>query len=355
MKNFGFVLFHVIFFTLMFLSKTVHVIYFEENHSVANFGLSYSAMALVGYFSFFMGHAADMWGFRRMIAIGTVLYGIGLTLRIFPNSALVAICSGTIAGFGASTCLSAMRLWLVSLAGDNSKVGLVGIKSSATALGTAIGCAAIGFIPFTMRNQLLASGIGMILLSLVFIIGGKTKPVIAQKEVRSPWRGISELFGEYRSLALTTSVLGIATGLYVSFIGPYLPLLLKDKGLSLAAIGLSTGAFALIRFFADPFIAKFIGRFQSRSLWIFFSAELVIALVTASFLLPFSKTAFVLLLVMRSLSLGFSAMTEELLWLKIFPKERVGLFFGLNQSSFFVGDFLGGLLNGHVYKTFGLS
>ncbi len=355
-KTTGFAAFHVAFFLLMWLSKTVHVLYFEESQAVVNFGISYSAMALAGYFSFFMGHAADVWGFRRMIAFGAVLYGIGLTLRIFPHSMAIAIGSGVIAGVGASTVLSSMRLWMLALADEASKVRMVGLKSSCTALGTAIGCAAVGFLPLTSEQILLASGLGMFLLSLVFVWkSARTEQAAVRGPVRSPWNGLSDLFIRHRRLALTTTILGMTTGLYVSFIGPYLPILLKDKGLSLSAIGLSTGAFALLRFFADPWIAKFIGRHKNQSLWIFAGAELMIALVTASFLFPISKTGAVLLLLLRSLSLGFSAMTEELLWLRIFPKESVGLFFGLNQSAFFIGDFTGGLMNGYVYKHFGLD
>lgn len=355
-KNFSFALFHVLFFSLMWLSKTVHVVFFEQNHSVVNFGIGYSAMALAGYFSFFIGHAADVIGFRKMIGAGALFYGVGLVLRIFPESMTIAILSGGIAGLGASTCLSAMRLWMLSLANEESRAKLVGLKSSCTALGTAIGCISVAALPFAPRQVLLFSGLAMIGLAIAYVfIPSRGNLVVPHKAKRAPWQGLGQLFGQHKNLAITTSVLGVCTGLYVSFIGPYLPLLLKDKGLSLSAIGFSTGAFAIVRFVADPWIAKTISRFKDQNMWIFLASELVIALVTAAFLLPISKSAFVLLLLMRSLSLGFSALTEELLWLRIFPADSVGLFFGLNQSSFFVGDFIGGLLNGYIYKAFGLG
>ena len=53
--------------------------------------------------------------------------------------------------------------------------------------------------------------------------------------------------------------------------------------------------------------------------------------------------------------IGFSANSEEVLWLRLLPKANLGLFFGLNQSAFFAGDFLGGIVNGYLYLHFGLS
>lgn len=352
----AFVAFHILFYSLMWLSKTVHLLYFEEQHAVFNFGLSYSAMACAGYFSFFMGHLTDVWGFRRGLVVGGVLYGLGLVLRAFPDSSTVAVVSGCVAGLGASTCLGAMRVWMTTLSTDKSTERWVGIKGSATALGTAVGCGLVAVAPWGFRELLLLSGAGM--LTMVGLIVRFVPPAAhpAPNWPRtSPWEGLAELFREHHRLFVATSVLGVTTGVYVSFIGPYLPLIMKEKGLTLTAIGLSTGALALVRFFCDPWVAGLVARFKNRGLAIYLIAEALIALVTAAFLLPVSPVGFVGFLLVRALFLGVSAISEEILWLRLFPKDRLGLFFGLNQSAFFVGDFVGGLVNGHLYKNFGLG
>lgn len=361
--------FQVVFFTFMWLSKTLHVLFFENSGNVVNFGASYSAMALTGYFSFFLGHITDLWGFRRSLVIGCILYAAGLALRVFPDSFAIAIGSGVLAGAGASLALSALRLQMLELSSGETRVHLVGIKSATNALGTALGCGLAGAVPVLiaksggldgMKALLIGSAVGMVILAgVVALAGPKRVPAaIAEapvKPVEKPWAHFAKLFREHRSLAIATSAIGVMTGLYVSFITPYLPLIMKENGLSLLSIGLSTASFALIRFFIDPFIAQIIAKREGEEFKIYVWAEVMIALLTGVFLLSVSKWAFVLLLLFRSVSLGFSLIAEEAIWLKTFPKELLGLFFGLNQSAFFVGDFFGGLMSSMLYKTYGLD
>ena len=361
--------FQVVFFMCMWLSKTLHVLFFEKSGSVVNFGASYSAMALTGYFSFFLGHITDLWGFRRSLMTGCVLYAAGLALRVFPDSFAVAVGSGVLAGAGASMALSALRLQMLELSSGETRVHLVGIKSATNALGTALGCGLAGVVPVLiakssgvdgMKVLLIMSAVGMLVLALVVAMAGPARAPksIAEtvvKSVEKPWSHFAKLFRDHRTLAMATSAIGVMTGLYVSFITPYLPLILKENGLSLLSIGLSTASFALIRFFVDPFIAQIIAKRPGEEFKIYVWAEIVIALLTGIFLLSVSKWAFVLLLLFRSASLGFSLIAEEAIWLKTFPKELLGLFFGLNQSAFFVGDFFGGLLSSVLYKSYGLD
>lgn len=369
LKVAAFALLQVGFFMCMWLSKTLHVLFFEKSGFVVNFGASYSAMALTGYFSFFTGHLTDLWGFRRSFTIGCVLYAFGLALRIFPEGFAIAIASGVLAGAGASTALSALRLRMLDLSTSETRVHLVGIKSATNALGTALGCGLAGALPLVMtaadpangmKALLSASAVMMLLLAVaVNFVGRKHESVVVKlKEapvVAKPWSHFSALFREHRVLAVTTSAIGVMTGLYVSFITPYLPLIMKENGLDLLSIGLSTASFALIRFFVDPFIAQIISKRQGDEFKIYVQAEIVIALLTAAFLLSISKWAFVLLLFMRSASLSFSVISEEAIWLKTYPRELLGLFFGLNQSAFFIGDFFGGLMSSVLYKSFGLD
>lgn len=353
----GFIVFQIVFFALMWLSKTLHLLYFEKEGAVANFGLSYSSMALAGYFSFGIGHLCDRWGFRRMLIAGGLLYGVGLALRTEASSSVVAISSGLIAGFGASSVLCALRVWMLSFAPSEERTLLVGLRSSTTAFGTAVGCAVAGLAPafFSLRSILGFVGVAMALLVLPFFFAGqdKGKNAVAQNQEKKP--SLLEAFRLSPRIALIATILGASTGFYVSFISPYLPLILKEKGFDLVSIGLSTGSLALVRFFADPIISQWISRHRERSLSIFLAAEGGIALATAVFLLPFGHGAFLMFLVLRSLLLGFSAISEEVVWLGIFPKENVGLFFGLNQSGFFLGDFFGGLSNGFLYQKYGLN
>ncbi len=362
MRNiYSFAITQVLFFSVMWTSKTLHPIYFESAGYLTHFGLSYSAMALAGYFSFLTGSICDRMGFSKTLGLGFTMYGIGLLLRAYPDSSLVSITSGIIAGLGASMALTAMRIWMLELATPDNQAKWVGIKSSTTALGTAIGCTIAGLLPslsyisISIRNILLTSGIILVLLGCAISFFAMKRVRLNTKVAKSPWSDFKEIFLNHRKLALFTSLIGIMTGFYVSFVSPYLPLIMKQKGLSMSSIGLSIGAFSLIRFIADPLIAKWINRNSKHTLFIFLTAEFSILLVTGFFAITISKEIFVLFLIVRSLSLGFSTISEELLWIQKFPKTLVGLLFGVNQSAFFLGDFLGGLLNGVIYQKFGLG
>lgn len=356
-----FSIFQVFFFMVMWTSKILHPIYFESAGSLANFGLSYSCMALAGYFSFLTGSFTDRIGSAKSLALGSILYSMGLFARAYPESKALAIFSGLIAGVGASMTLNSLRLWMLEKATSENKARWVGLKSSTAALGTAIGCALAGFLPtlsflaIPVKVILMSSGIALFVAGLaIFLFSHRNGTISSAKKV-SPLRNIKKVFTEHRRLALFTSSIGALTGFYVSFVSPYLPLIMKEKGLSLESIGLSIGVFSLIRFLLDPMIARWIEKKKSDSLKIFLIAELSILFVTGIFAFTVSKEIFIGFLVLRSIALGFSTISEELLWIKKFPREIVGLLFGLNQSSFFLGDFVGGLMNGSLYQAFGLS
>jgi MFS family permease len=342
----------------MWTSKTLQPIFFESSGHLANFGLSYSAMALAGYFSFLTGSLTDHLGTQKTLGIGSVLYGIGLLLRSFPDYASVAVMSGLIAGTGASMVINALRLWLIDMSTESNRARYIGIKSSTAALGNAIGCALAGLLPLlaiTMKNIMFSVGVMLSVIGMMTLFFAKKDASTVNQKKRSPLTDIKIIFSSHRRLAVYTSVIGVLTGFYVSFVSPYLPLIMKQKGLDMSSIGLSIGAFSLIRFFVDPVIARWIEKRIESKLAIFLTAEFSILLITGVFALSISKSLFIVFLIGRSVALGFSTISEELLWIQKFPREMVGLLFGVNQSAFFLGDFIGGLTNGVIYQNFGLT
>lgn len=356
----------VLFFALMWTSKTAHILFFEASGSMINFGASYMAMALVGYGSFFVGHLADRFGFRKVLISGAILYASGLILRAYPQSLTIAILSGLLAGAGASSVLCALRLWMLDLSTEENLARLIGWKSATCSFGTALGCITAGALPIVLGPQseslrflLTGSAVGILILAVLFYLFSPGEKIHSVTEVtetaKLPQTSVLSLLKSSKALFFMALFLGTTTGFYVSFISPYLPLIMKDKGLSLLSIGLSTGSLALIRFFVDPRTAKFIEQNKAKSLSIFLTAEISITLITGGFLWSYSKESFLLLLVLRSALLGLSSISEEVLWIQTFPKQTLGLLFGLNQTGFFFGDFIGGALNSVLYKTEGLD
>lgn len=68
------------------------------------------------------------------------------------------------------------------------------------------------------------------------------------------------------------------------------------------------------------------------------------------FLTSLPSLIILLILVFRAFLYTGSAIAQELIELELFPKPHLGFFFGLSQSSFFIGDALGGTFGGYLYN-----
>lgn len=93
----------------MYLSKTVHALWFEENHALTSFGFSYTMMAIAVSLSFFTGKIGDKISPSFALKLGAIVYAIGLVLRVFIQSFLLAGFSGFVAGLGASLVIISLR------------------------------------------------------------------------------------------------------------------------------------------------------------------------------------------------------------------------------------------------------
>lgn len=355
----SFALFQALFFTCMWMSKTLHPLFFEQSSQMQNFSFSYSAMAFSGYFSFAIGHYCDRLGYRFSLIIGCLIYGASMWLRIFPDSEAISITSGLLGGLGAAAALSSMRIWMIEISNEKNRTQLVGIKGSMTAFGTAWGCLLAGLLSgkycgIDMETLLKASGISMMGMGAISIL----LPTKENQNTTKSKQEYVEMFSflvSQKKMALGTITIGILSGFYVSFISPYLPVILNEKGFDLTAIGISMGSLALIRFFTDSLVGRWMESKKNKSFRIYIFSEIFVLLTTTAFLCPLNHYGFILLLILRSLGLGFTMISEEITWLKLFPKKSLGLCFGLNQSGFFMGDFFGGLLNGKIFTNFGLQ
>src|SRR5580658_6004803 len=84
------VVFNLLFFTGMWLSKTVQPLYFQAHGRLEYFGLSYSAMAVAGTIAFVAGTIGDRIGYGVTLRLGAALYAVGMALRVFYQSPVLA-------------------------------------------------------------------------------------------------------------------------------------------------------------------------------------------------------------------------------------------------------------------------
>ncbi|MER5579909.1 MFS transporter, partial [Streptomyces massasporeus] len=136
--------FTFLFFTGMWLSKTVQPLYFERHGHLVAFGLSYTAMAVAGTASVFTGRLADRWGSRPVFLAGALLYAVGMALRVVHALPVVAVVSGFVAGLGASGIFIAIRTWIVHHVQEDRRAGVVARREFMTHAGMALGTGAAG-------------------------------------------------------------------------------------------------------------------------------------------------------------------------------------------------------------------
>lgn len=299
------------------------------------------------------GAIADRFGARRVIAVGGLLYAVGLALMAYADSA-------------ASLSLSAGLLIGIGLSGTSFSVllGVVGraVPLEKRSMGMGIAAAAGSFGQFAM----LPGSLGLIgwlgwsaaLLALGLLVALIMPLALMVRDQPLPVAGAEQSLGEALREACSHSgfwllALGFfVCGFQVVFIGVHLPAYLVDQHLA-ASVG--TTVLALVGLFNvfGTYIAGWLGGRLSKP-----------RLLTALYLL---RTLVIVAFVYAPLS-EWSAyafgVAMGLLWLSTVPLTNgtVATLFGVRNLSMLggivflfhqLGAFLGGWLGGYLYDHTG--
>jgi len=304
------------------------------------------------------GAIADRFGAPRVLALGAVLYGLGLYLMASATTPLMlTLSAGVLIGFGLSGCAFTI------VVGALGKLVPPEWRSTAFGFGTAAGSfgqflfsplavALMGSIGWHNALLVFAAMLALILpLSLVLSAPSTSAPARAAAEpAQSFTQATAEAFS-HRSYVLL--VIGFFTcGFQLAFVTVHLPAYLLDRGLSAEVGGwtLATiGLFNIVGSIASGYLGNRIPKRYILST-IYFSRALSIA-------------AFVLLPVSPATTLVFGAVTG-LLWLSTVPPTSglvvvmfgtrwLAMLFGFAFLSHQIGSFLGVWLGGVVFDRFG--
>ncbi|MEV8321296.1 MFS transporter [Streptomyces sp. NPDC059900] len=352
--------FTFLFFAGMWLSKTIHPLYFERHDHLVAFGLSYTAMAIAGTMSVFVGRLADRWGPRPIMAAGSLLYAVGMALRVVHDSPAVAVISGLVGGMGASSVFIALRTWTLYNANESQRPAIISRREFMNQAGMALGTGSAGALA-----ALIGAGdsgyVTVLLLAAVFVLATiafipPSKPrVPAGADGDSPGKQarLRDVFTRHRGISLGVVGLGLLMGFYVSLLSPYLPLLLADRGVPLAWVGVVLAIASVARLSAAAVAGRFLR--QRSPLTVFLIAEGCCAATTLVLAVAAGPWIAAVALALRGAFLLGATVSQELLQLNAFPSALAGVFFGLVQSAFLAGDSLGGALGGWFYHQLGSS
>lgn len=349
----------------MWMSKIAQPVFFDEQGAVLAFGLGYFVMAVVGGFSFLWGALADRWGGARSMTLGVVLYAVGIALRVRVDLPFVVV-SGVLAGAGASLVLVGTRPWVRRRAADGEIGRVVAARNLGNQAGLVVGslgaAAALSLHQAGTsgpRTALLVAPV-LVLMALVPLRWGAA-PEPAPPPSPAPqssagagasMRGRSEVVAVAWRLAVVAGL----SGLYVSLIAPYLPLILVEAGGTSAQASLVVAAASLVQVGATALMSRYDG-LTGRPLVAFVVGELTAASISLVLgaVLGASTLLVVTLLVARSAFVAVAVVCEEIVQFAVIPAAVSGLVFGVVQSVFLAGDALGGVLGALLWQTRGAT
>jgi MFS family permease len=306
----------------------------------------------------FAGAIADRFGANRVIMVGAALYALGLAMMAHATTpGMLDLSAGVLIGLGLSGCSFNLVI------GAFGKLLPESWRSLAFGAGTAAGSfgqflySPIGVAlmdKFGWQTALtIFAGITMLILPLSIALATPAAPAGQTATVRSTQsarHAFAEAFG-HRSYVLL--VLGFFTcGFQLAFVTVHLPSYLIDRGLS-AQIGgwtLATiGLFNIVGSLVSGYLGNRMPKRYILSIIYFARALSIVVFISV----PASPVT----------TLIFGAVTG-LLWLSTVPPTSalvavmfgtrwLAMLFGFAFFSHQVGGFLGVLLGGFVFDTYG--
>jgi MFS family permease len=303
----------------------------------------------------FAGAIADRFGAGRVLAVGGLLYALGVALMAQSTSpAALTLTGGVLVGLGVAggsfTIVIAAFARLVEPARRSWAMGL------ATAAGS------MGQFLFAPLGQSFISAYGpvtaLLLLScsLLFVpllaraLIGRGEDADDPGEALSTRQALRQAFAHPSYLLLTSGF--FVCGFHIAFISVHLPPYLADQGMSK---GLAAWALSLIGLF------NVIGAYTSGILGGHHPRRLLLSGIYLG-----RGLAFMIFLVLpaTTLSVLLFAALIGLLWLSTVPltsglvalmfgTRHIGMLFGVVFLSHQIGAFVGALLGGSIYESSG--
>jgi MFS family permease len=307
----------------------------------------------------FAGALADRYGSGRVLALGGLLYGLGVWLMAHAASPWeLQLSAGVLVGLGLAGASFAIALAAMSRAvPEHKRSWVLGIGTAAGSLGqflmVPLGQAFLGAYGWSTALVLLACGVLMVIPLAGVLQGrvdeGKSSPSAATVD-QTLGEALREAGGHGGYWYLTSGF--FVCGFHVAFIATHLPAYLVDNGIAPAT---AAWALALIGLFnvIGSYSAGILGGRYSKK-YLLSSLYLTRAVAIAAFvLIPLS-----------TLSVWMFAAAIGLLWLstvplasglvaQIFGTRYMATLFGIVFLSHQAGAFLGVWLGGYLFDSTG--
>ena len=303
----------------------------------------------------FAGALADRHGPVKVIAVGALMYGLGIYgTAVSETSLALSLTAGVLSGLGIA--FTAFSIALAAMA------RVVGPEKRSLALGLGTAASSLGQVVFSPVCQALISAYGwndtllflaaitLILIPLAILLPSHVEPEGEAATDQKMGAALREAGGHRGYVLLTLGF--FVCGFHVAFVTVHLPAYVRDLGL-----GPEVGAYAiaLVGLFniVGSFLAGALGQRYSKKMWlstIYFLRALVI---TALLLGPKTETTIYLFAIaMGVLWLSTVTLTTGIV-AQVFGLRYIATLFGIVFLGHQVGAFLGVWLGGWIYDSTG--
>lgn len=310
-----------------------------------------------GFAQPFAGAAADRYGAAPVVAIGAIVFAIGLAMAGVSKSAVMLVVSmGVLVGIGVSCTAFGVIMPAIGRAASPEKRSMaMGLVSAAGSLGQVllvpVAQGVSGFSGTTVSFLVLAFCILVVAPLGIFLDRAGARGTPERDESPLPLRAATARALGHRGYCLLT--VGFFTcGFQLAFIATHLPNYLQlchmPMGLGAWALAL-IGLFNMVGCWAFGWLG---GRYRQQNLlgWLYMIRSAAIA---AFFLLPKTETSVIVFAVTMGLAwLGTVPLTSGLV-AKVFGTRHLGTLFGLCFLNHQIGAFLGAWLGGYLFDLTG--
>jgi predicted MFS family arabinose efflux permease len=314
---------------------------------------------LWGAFQPFASAAADKWGPGRIIALGGILYGVGLYVMansLTPGSFYMS--AGLMLGMAQSACALGIVLGVVGrvLPSEKRSLGL-GLVTAAGGVGqfTVIPLSQVllGAYGWSLAFMYLAA-FGCVIVCCAISIGWVSKSTSADKSVNESAGSLKDAITEaagHRGYQLLTMGFFVC-GFHVAFIGVHLPAYLQDLNMPKESGALALTLIGIFNVVGSFTAGVMGGKYRKKNL-------LSILYMSRAFVL-----IWFILTPVSTATVVFFACAMGLLWLstvpltsglvaQIFGARYMGTLFAFVFFSHQVGSFIGVWLGGALFDAYG--
>ncbi|HEY6281777.1 MAG TPA: MFS transporter [Burkholderiales bacterium] len=303
----------------------------------------------------FSGMIADKYGAGRVLAVGAILYALGLVLMPLSLTGVqLDLSAGLLIGLGMSGTSFSVVLGVIgrSLSPEKRSMGL-GITSAGGSFGQfamlPYGQTLITHFGWAAALSILAASVSFILLPAL-VLAGKNAVAKSAHDNQSVSEALHEAGGHKGFWYLTSGFL--VCGFQTVFIMLHLPAYLLDKGMT-PVTGMI--ALALIGFFniIGSYFAGYFGGLYSKKNLLAYIYLLRAVAIGLFMVLPITPTSvYLFAAAMGSLWLGTVPLTNGLV-AQIFGVKYLSTLFGIVFLGHQIGSFIGAWLGGYMFDLSG--